>query len=75
MKVVKFNVVDASGAAAVGATIGMGNTEVKTAAGGIAQMLLDDGDVVLTVNGKKAYEGPVDDLKPVETFTTAGARQ
>ena len=55
MKVVKFNVVDASGAAAVGATIGMGNTEVKTAAGGVAQMLLDDGDVILTVNGKKVW--------------------
>lgn len=75
MKVVKFNVVDASGAGAVGQTLGTGDTEVKTAAGGIAQLLLDDGDITLTLNGKKVYEGPVENLKPVETFTTAGARQ
>jgi len=31
--------------------------------------------VILTVNGKKAYEGPVDNLKTTETFTTAGVRQ
>lgn len=74
-KIVKFNVVDASGAGAAGQKLVAGNVELTTAANGFAQALLDDGTTVIHVNGVKVYEGPVEALRPVEVFTTSGQRK
>lgn len=73
-KLVKFNVVDGTGAAAAGQTVIAGTTELKTGTSGIVQALLDDGDTKITVNGVVVYEGPVASLNAVEMFTTKGTR-
>ena len=73
-KVVKFSVIDAKGAGAGGQTVVAGDASVTTTAAGVAQALLDEGDTVILVNGVKAYEGPVANLKPMETFTVSGQR-
>ena len=74
-KVVRFTVVDATGAVAAGQTILAGDVELTTTSQGVAQALMDDGNTVIKVNGVKAYEGAVEALKSVETFTTSGQRQ
>jgi hypothetical protein len=73
-RVVKFSVVDAKGVGVGGQTVTAGEASVTTTGAGAAQALLDDGHTVITVNGVKAYEGPVGDLRPVEVFSTAGKR-
>ena len=74
-KIVKFSVVDASGAAAPGQKVTAGDVELTTSSSGLAQALLDDGNTVIKVNGVQGYEGPVAGLKSVEVFTTAGERR
>jgi len=73
-RVVKFSVVDASGAGAGGQTVVAGDASLTTTSAGAAQALLEDGDTVITINGVKVYDGPVANLRPVEKFTTAGTR-
>lgn len=75
-RIVKFSVVDEKGVGAGGQRVSTGEHEVTTTSAGMAQALLED-DVVttITVNGVKAYEGPVAALKPLEVFTIAGERR
>lgn len=73
-RIVKVSVVDTKGAGAPGQKVALGDAAVTTNQGGLGQALLEDGDIVITVNGVKAYEGPVADLRPTEVFTVAGAR-
>ena len=65
-KIVKFSVVDAAGAAAAGQKVIAGTIELTTGSTGFAQVLLDDGATMISVNGVKAYEGSVEELRPVE---------
>lgn len=74
-KIVKFTVVDGSGAGVSGQKIIAGSTEYTTGGNGMAQALLDDGNTVIQVNGAKAYEGPVASLQPMEIFTVSGERK
>jgi len=74
-RIVKFSVVNEAGAGEAGQTIKAGDSEVTTGASGLAQVLLDDGDTVVTINGKEVYRGSVTALKPLEVFTTAGQRR
>jgi hypothetical protein len=73
-RLVKFSVVDAKGAGVGGQTVVAGAAAVTTNGSGMGQALLDDGTTVITVNGVKVYDGPVEALKPLEVFTTAGKR-
>jgi hypothetical protein len=74
-KVVKFSVVDASGAGLSNQKILAGDVEITTGATGMAQALLEDGNTVITVNGTKAYEGPVANLQSTEVFGSGGERK
>ena len=74
-KVVKFSVVDASGAGMSNQKISAGNVEIMTGASGMAQALLEDGNTVIKVNGSKAHEGPVAGLQPTEVFSPSGERK
>ncbi len=74
-KVVKFSVVDASGAGVSGQKLLIGGLEYLTSGNGMAQALLEDGNTLITVNGAKAYEGPVASLQPIEVFTVGGERK
>lgn len=74
-KVVKFSVVDASGAGMSNQKIIAGEVEITTGAAGMAQALLEDGNTVIKVNGNKAYEGPVANLQQIEIFTPSGERK
>jgi uncharacterized membrane protein len=73
-KIVKVKVVDASGTALSNQNVSVGNDELTTGMAGMIQVLLDDGNTVLKVNGKQVYEGPVSGLQPLEVFTQSGAR-
>ncbi len=73
-RVVKFSVVDAKGAGAAGQTVVAGDAELTTGSAGLVQALLDDGNTVIKVNGVKAYDGAVADLRPLEVFTATGQR-
>lgn len=73
-KIVKFNVVDGSGSGVGGQALLIGDASLSTTKQGLAQALLEDGNTVISVNGVKVYDGPVADLKPMETFTTDGRR-
>lgn len=73
-RIVKFKVVDAKGDAAAGQNVVAGEVGLTTTAGGAAQALLDDGNTTISVNGIKAYDGPVSDLRALEVFTIAGKR-
>jgi hypothetical protein len=74
-KVIKFSVVDGAGAGVLGQKVVAGDSECVTGLNGMAQALLEEGNTVITVNGKKAYEGPVDSLQPLEVFTVSGQRK
>ena len=74
-RVVRFSVVDDSGAPASGQTIASATFEVTTGADGLAQALLDDDDTAITLNGVVVYQGTLEALRPVEEFTTAGKRR
>lgn len=74
-RIIRFNVVDESGAPASGQTIASTTFEVTTNDKGQAQALLDDEDTKITLNGMVVYEGAIEGLKPVEEFTTAGKRR
>lgn len=77
-RIIKFSVVDSSGAGVSGQTVSLGGVEMTTSATGMAQMLIDEEDVPSTfiaVNGVRAWEGPVTQLKPLEVLTTAGQRR
>lgn len=73
-RIVKFSVVDGNGAGVGGQNVVAGDASLTTGSAGVVQALLDEGSTVITVNGVKAYDGPVDGLKPLEVFTTAGKR-
>lgn len=73
-RVVKFSVVDANGAGVAGQTVHVGDDKLSTSSAGQAQVLLEEGQTSIKVNGVKAYDGPVSGLKPLETFTTTGQR-
>jgi hypothetical protein len=76
-KVVQFQVVEAAGAKAVAGakiTVSGSTTEQITNQDGVAQMLLDDGDVTIQINGAPGYKGSVASLKPKEVFTLTGQR-
>lgn len=73
-RIVKFSVVDANGNGVGAQKVHVGADELTTASSGLVQVLLDDGATTVKVNGVKVYEGAVSDLKPLETFTTAGQR-
>jgi uncharacterized membrane protein len=73
-RVVKLSVVDANGTGVAAQSLMVGDDQLATSKAGLAQVLLEDGAIVIKVNGVRAYEGPVADLKPLETFTTTGKR-
>ena len=76
-KVLQLQVVEAAGAKGVaGAKIGVSGstTEQLTNQDGVAQLLLDDGEVTIQINGAPGYKGPVASLKPKEVFTKTGQR-
>jgi len=73
-RVVKFSVVDANGSGIGGQTVIAGDASLTTNASGVAQALLDEGSTIISVNGLKAYDGPVAALRPLEVFTTTGKR-
>jgi hypothetical protein len=76
-KVIQFQVVEAAGGKGVpGAKIKIDGaaTEQVTNQDGVTQMLLDDGDVAIQINGAPGYKGPVASLKPKEVFTKTGQR-
>jgi hypothetical protein len=74
-RVVRFSVVNESGAPAPGQTIASASFEVTTNVDGQAQALLDDEDTSITLNGVVIYKGPIEALKPREEFTTTGERR
>ena len=49
-------------------------TEQVTSQDGVTQLLLDDGEVPIQINGAPGYTGPVASLKPKEVFTKTGQR-
>jgi hypothetical protein len=76
-KVVQFQVVEAAGAKGVaGAKVSVSGsgTDQVTNEEGMTQMLLDDGDVTIQINGALGYKGAVASLKPKEVFTKTGQR-
>ncbi len=73
-KIVKVKVVDAAGSALSNQNITVGSEELTTGMAGMIQVLLDDGNTVLKVNGTQVYDGPVSGLQPLEVFTQSGAR-
>lgn len=73
-RIVKVSVVDGKGTGVGGQTVVIGESTLSTTGAGTAQALLEEGDTVITVNGKKAYEGPIAELKPLEVFATDGRR-
>ena len=77
-RIIKFSVVDAKGTGVGGQTVSLGGVEMTTSAVGMAQMLIDEEDVpntFIAVNGVRAWEGPVAQLKPLEVLTISGQRQ
>jgi hypothetical protein len=76
-KVIQLQVVEAAGAKGVaGAKIKVdgSTTEQVTNQDGVAQLLLDDGDVAIQINGAPGYKGPAASLKQKEVFTKTGQR-
>ncbi|NOS80568.1 MAG: hypothetical protein HOP32_03175 [Nitrospira sp.] len=76
-KVIQFQVVEAAGAKGVaGAKIKVDGsaTEQVINQDGVAQLLLDDGEVAIQINGAPGYKGPVANLKQKEVFTKTGQR-
>lgn len=73
-KIVKVKVVDAAGSALSNQNVSVGADELITGMAGMIQVLLDDGNTVVKVNGKQVYEGPVAGLQPIEVFTHTGGR-
>jgi hypothetical protein len=76
-KVIQLQVVEAAGAKGVaGAKIKVDGsaTEQVTNQDGVAQLLLDDGDVTIQINGAPAYKGAAGSLKPKEVFSKTGER-
>jgi hypothetical protein len=76
-KVIQIHVVEAAGAksfAGAKIMISGSSTEHVTNQDGLAQVLLDDGDVTIQINGASAYKGTVVNLKPKEVFTKGGER-
>jgi len=50
------------------------DTEHVTSADGSVSLLLEDGDVTISVNGAQAYKGAVGSLKAKERFGKDGTR-
>jgi hypothetical protein len=76
-KVIQLQLVEAAGAKGVaGAKIKVDGsaTEQDTNQEGVAQLVLDDGDVTIQINGAPGYKGAVASLKPKEVFTKTGER-
>ena len=76
-KVLQLQVVEAAGAkgvAGVKISVSGSTTDQLTNQDGIAQLLLDDGEVTIQINGAPGYKGPVASLKPKEVFTKTGQR-
>lgn len=74
-RLVKISVVDDSGQGVAGKTIIAGGSEIKTGASGLAQVLLDDGDTVITMNDIEVYRGPAEALRATEIVTVKGLRK
>ncbi len=76
-KVLQLQVVEAAGAkgvAGVKISVSGSTTDQLTNQDGIAQLLLDDGEVTIQINGAPGYKGAVASLKPKEIFTKTGQR-
>jgi hypothetical protein len=76
-KVIQIHVVEAAGAKGVaGAKISVSgsSTEQVTNQDGVTQLLLDDGNIAIKINGAQAYSGDVSSLKTKEVFTKSGER-
>jgi hypothetical protein len=74
-RVVKFNVVNDAGQGASGQKLLVNEAELTTGANGLAQALIDDGDVKIHLNGVEVFQGPSASLKPMEVISTSGARR
>ena len=74
-RLVKISVVDGSGHGVAGKTLIAGGAEIKTGASGLAQVLLDDGDTVITMNDIEVYRGPAEALRATEIVTVEGQRR